>query len=210
MADFVYALLHDPETLRAEVHAHLEAERRDLRASEGQLRALRQELEKAEQETARLDRALIEGRITGERYDRYAADIDGRKRTAEQELDRLGDKELRTRELDDLEAQIEEYLEDLPYLVDRVPPVREYETVAPKRNEDESLPIYTLTPERIRRRSLEELQELHEGRLRKRDERYWGVYRLLGLKVVAHKDRTLELSWAGGCTSLRPWAPTRW
>ena len=204
VAEFIYALLHDPETLRSQVQARLDAERRELRGAEPQLRALRKELDRAEQETARLDRALVEGRITGERYDRLAAEIDGRRGTAERELERLSDKERRARELDELEDQIEEYLGDLPDLLDRSLPIREYETVPPERTEDGPPPIYTLTPERIRPRTPEEVQRLREERERARAERYRGAYRLLGLRLTAHKDGTLEISWTGGCRVLRP------
>jgi hypothetical protein len=43
-------------------------------------------------------------------------------------------------------ALVEEYLEDLPYLVDQIPLIREYETISAERTPENPLGIYTLTP----------------------------------------------------------------
>jgi hypothetical protein len=99
------------------------------------------------------------------------------------------------------------HLADLPHLIDRDLPVREYETVPPERGEDGSLPIYTLTPGRIRERTTEEVAELREQRERERAERYRWVYGLLGLRVVASRDGTLELGWRAGSEVLGPGEP---
>lgn len=100
---------------------------------------------------------------------------------------------------------MEDYLKDLPYLLDRSVPPQEYETVPPQHEpglDGELLPTYELSPERIRRRTPEEIEELCEKRERERAERYLWVYGLLGLRVVAHKDGTLELTWRAGSKLL--------
>ena len=56
----------------------------------------------------------------------------------------------RLREIEELPTLLEEYLEDLPHLVGRKPIVREYETASPEPTDDGTLPIFALTPERIR------------------------------------------------------------
>jgi archaeosine-15-forming tRNA-guanine transglycosylase len=43
-----------------------------------------------------------------------------------------------------------------------------------------------------------EMGELRHARERERAERYRGVYTDLDLRVVAHKDGTLELTWRAG------------
>ena len=40
--------------------------------------------------------------------------------------------------------------------------------------------------------------DLRSARERERAERYRGVYTTLGLRVVAHEDGTLELTWKAG------------
>jgi hypothetical protein len=99
------------------------------------------------------------------------------------------------------------HLADLPRLIDRTLPLREYETVPPERGEDGSLPIYSLTPERIRERTTEEVAELREQRERERAERYRWVYGLMGLRVVASRDGSLELTWRAGSEVLGPGEP---
>ena len=89
--------------------------------------------------------------------------------------------------------------------MDRSVPVQEYETVPPQPEAglDGELPIYELSPERIRRRTPEEIEELRKKHERERSERYLWVYGFLGLRAVAHKDGTLLVSGTfGGESSL--------
>ncbi len=72
---------------------------------------------------------------------------------------------------------------------------------------DGELPIYELSPERIRRRTPEEIEELRKKQGRERAERYLWVYGLLGLQVVAHKDGTLVVSGTFGGRKLAPGEP---
>ena len=58
-------------------------------------------------------------------------------------LEEVSDVEEQARRLREIPRLVEEYLTDLPYLIDRMPVIREYETVLPERAEDGSLPIYT-------------------------------------------------------------------
>ena len=69
----------------------------------------------------------------------------------------LADGETRLRELEELPQLVEEYLKELPALVDRMPVVREYETVPNPRTEENPSGLYTLTPERIRHLPEEEV-----------------------------------------------------
>jgi hypothetical protein len=49
------------------------------------------------------------------------------------------------------------------------------------------LPIFLLSPEMFRERTLEEMEELRSARERERAERYRGVYTTLGLRVSRTK-----------------------
>ena len=42
------------------------------------------------------------------------------------------------------------------------------------------------------------MEELRREQERERAERYRGVYTILGLRIVAHKDGALELTWKAG------------
>ncbi len=69
----------------------------------------------------------------------------------------LADGEQRLRELEELPTVVEGYLRDLPALMRPEIRVREYEAVAPERGEDGTLPVYTLTPDKIHRLPEEEV-----------------------------------------------------
>src|SRR3712207_4393456 len=58
--------------------------------------------------------------------------------------------------------------------------------------------MFRLSPEMFRERTAEEMEELRRIRERERAERYRGVYTTLGLRIVAHEDGTLELTWRAG------------
>ena len=93
----------------------------------------------------------------------------------------------------------EAYLRDLPDLVGRLRVVRDHRTVpaewTPATN---PLGLYRLTPDRIRRKTGEEI----EGELltaeNERSGRLRHVYEVIGLVVTAHKDGTLLLRWSLG------------
>ena len=119
----------------------------------------------------------------------------------EKRLAELADGEQRLRELEELPKLIEEYLREIPRLLDLKPVVREYETSAPEPTEGDPLgALYTITPDRIRFLPEEELAEKRRAVEEKRARRFRELYAMLDLKVVCHKDRALEVSWGAHCS----------
>ena len=80
--------------------------------------------------------------------------------------------------------------------------VREHVTVPPEPADDGAPSVYELTPERVRRRTPEEIAELRDAEERERGRRYRAAYDMLGLKVVARKDGTLEVSGTFGLREM--------
>jgi hypothetical protein len=116
--------------------------------------------------------------------------------------------ERRLRELEELPRLVEEYLRDLPYLVDRMPVVREYETVPPKREPgtDGSLPIYTLTPDRIRFLPEDEVAARKRDAEAARGARFRELYARLGLRAAVDRYGTLEITvGATNTKGVMPW-----
>jgi hypothetical protein len=111
----------------------------------------------------------------------------------EARLAMLAEGESRLHELQELPALVEVYLKDLPLLVDRMPVIREYETTGAERGEDGSLPVYTLTPDRIRHLPEEEVARMREAEAA-RGARFRELYAMLGLRVAVHADDTLEIT----------------
>ena len=112
----------------------------------------------------------------------------------EARLAMLADGESRLRELAELPLLVEEYLEDLPYLVDKMPVIREYETVGAERTQENPLGIYTLTPDRIRSLSEEEVAGRRRAAEAARGARFRELYAMLGLRAAIHADGTLEIT----------------
>jgi hypothetical protein len=195
VADFVLGLIHNPEVLRERVREQAAREKEALRDTRKQIAVLAQRVHEADAERDRYNRLYARGKLTDAEYDDYT----------NEELARLADARRNVEYLEELPQRVEEYLRDLPDLVEGTgTPVREYETVPPgqEAGPDGSLPIYTLTPECIRYRTPEELEELREKRERERAKRYGAAYAMLGLKVVAHHDGSLEITWRGGGCKL--------
>jgi hypothetical protein len=204
---FVYRLLHDPEALRRQVLRQLDLDRVSLGRVEEEAGSLLEQIAEADRERDGYLRLAAKGRITEEELDGYLAEIEQRKDAARRELGGLRDRRERLHRLDELAREVDEHLADLPHLIDREPVIREYETVPPEPRLEGELPVYELTPERIIRRTTEEVAELREQRYRERAERYRWVYGLLGLRVVARRDGTLELVWRAGSKVLSPGEP---
>ena len=208
VADFVLGLINNPEVLRERVREQAAREKAALRDTRKQIAALAQRVHEADSERDRYNRLYARGKLTDAEYDAYTNELDEKRNATEEELARLADARRHVEYLEELPQLVEEYLRDLPHLVDRKPLVREYETVPPEREPglepgpDGSLPIYTLGPERIRERTPEEVEELSERYERERTERYGATYAMLGLKVVAHQDGSLEITWRGGGCKL--------
>jgi hypothetical protein len=127
----------------------------------------------------------------------------------EARLTLLADGESRLRELEELPDLVDEYLKDLPHLVDHMPVIREYETVGAERTEDNPLGIYKLAHESIRYLGEEELEAERRDAEEERSARFRELYAMLGLEVVCHKDRTLEVTWGGDCTEWLGRGPTQ-
>ena len=147
-------------------------------------------------------RQQAEGLMSLEELRTHLSELNERGAEAERELAALRDTRRRIEELRAYPDLIEEYLREFPYLVhgrDRV--IRNYthteEHIEREREvlEEEGLPIFTLTPEMFRERKPEEMEELRRAHERERAERYRGVYTTLGLRVVAHADGALDLTW---------------
>lgn len=209
--DFVLGLLRNPDVLREQVEAQLEEERRGLAGTGRAVAKLRRELDDLRTERDGLiGRAARIASITDEDLDRQLSALDVRRGALEKELAGAGDHAVRLRELERVSAQVEDYLEDLPHLIDRLPVVRDYETVPEERTPDNPLGAYTLTPERIRYLSDEELVEQRTKAQAERSERFRKLYEALDLRVVCHQDLSLEVSWGGGrCSVLRGRMHTR-
>jgi DNA invertase Pin-like site-specific DNA recombinase len=205
VADFVLSLIHNPEVLRERVREQAAREKEALRDTRKQIATLAQRVHEADSERDRYNRLYARGKLTDAEYDGYTNELDEKRSATEEELARLADARRHVEYLEELPQLVEEYLHALPDLVEGTgAPIREYETVPPEREEgpDGSLPIYTLTPERIRYRTPEEIEALREKRERERAERYGAAYAMLALKVVAHHDGSLEIAWRGGGCKL--------
>ncbi|MDQ4105719.1 MAG: hypothetical protein M3157_00890 [Actinomycetota bacterium] len=99
---------------------------------------------------------------------------------------------------------VEEYLRELQGLIEGTgTPIREYETLPAERTAENPLGAYTLTPERIRHKDEEELETERRAALEQRRDRFREIYSALGLTVVCHQDRSLEIRWGNGCSEWR-------
>ena len=106
----------------------------------------------------------------------------------------LADGESRLRELEELPLLVEEYLEDLPYLVDKMPIIREYQVVGAERTPENPLGLYTLTLDRIRALPEEEVAGRRRDAEAARGARFRELYAMLGLRAAIHADGTLEIT----------------
>ena len=99
------------------------------------------------------------------------------------------------------------HLRDLPHLVGRESVVREYETVGAGRTEENPLGLYKLTRESIRYLGEEELEAKRREAEEEQAARFRELYAMLDLRVVCHKDRSLEVTWGGDCSE---WLSRGW
>lgn len=168
MREFVYRLLHDPESLRRQTLAQFELDRAGLGRVEEEAAFLLEQLAEADRERDGYLRLTAKGRISEEELDRYLTELEQRKDAARRELAGPADRRERLAKLEELTETVEEYLGDLPQII-------------------------------------------HGGQTsigaEHRAERYRWAYELLGLRVVAHRDRTLELTWRAGSEVLGPEEP---
>ena len=141
--------------------------------------------------------------ISDEDLERHLSGLGVRRGVLEAELGEAADVGARLRELEALAGRVDEYLADLPGLLDRHAVFRKYETVPAKRTEENPNGLYLLTPDRIRRLSEEEIERREREARATRSRGFRDLYEVLDLRVVAHKDRSLEVTWSGGEDTLR-------
>ena len=78
-------------------------------------------------------------------------------------------------------------------MMERMPLVRDYETVPPEPPGDGTLPIYALTAERIRYLDHEEVARGERGAEAARGARFRELYAMLGLRAAVRADGTLDI-----------------
>lgn len=192
VARFVVGLLENPEALRERIEEQAAGEQRRLREADGELRRWRTHLRGIEVEREKLVDRLLEERIRETEFDARAAKLDADREATEREIEGLRGGEERLRELEELPRRVEEFLRDLPYLADRQRPVSGSELITGAGE------LTQLTPATVRERTGEELEALQRRSEDERKQRLRWFYEVLGLRVVAHPDGTLELSWSFG------------
>lgn len=198
---FVLGLLHNPETLRAKVEEQVDKERDALRNTGREARRIRGRLDKLEIMEDNYHDQQAEGLLSMDRLRTKLSAISEERAGLERRFTELADGEQRLRELEALPKMVEEYLRDLPYLLNLKPVIREYETSVPESTNDDPLGgLYKLTPERIRTLTEEQLAEKRSAVEVKQARRFRELYAMLNLKVVCHKDRSLEVSWGADCS----------
>ena len=82
----------------------------------------------------------------------------------------------------------------MPYLADKMPVIREYETVGAESTPENPLGIYTLTPDKIRPLPEEEVAGRRRAAETARGARFRELYVMLGLRAAIHADGTLEIT----------------
>ena len=144
------------------------------------------------------------GHVVGgvdEDLDRHFTGLEIRRNTLKAEIDNADHVSTKLREVEELRERVDEYLGDLPDLLDRSTLVRSYETVPVEKTKENPLGVFILTPDRIRYLPREEVER--RERKAKRSQGFRELYETLDLRVVAHKDHSLEVTWSSGQTNLR-------
>lgn len=201
--NFALRLIEDPDTLREQVEQQARAEReqkpwlRDAREAA----SARERLAKLELVEDRYRDQQAEGLITMEKLREKLDALREEREGLQARLAMLADGEQRLRELEELPRLVEEYLRDLPYLVDRKPVIREYETVPPEREPENPLGIYELTPDRIRFLPEVEVAARRRDAEAARGARFRELYAKLGLRAAVDRHGTLEIT--VGATNTR-------
>jgi hypothetical protein len=202
---YVLELLSNPEVMRQHVEQQLESEIAALCNPERKIKAWMDRLEEADRMRVAYQRQQAERLMSLEELRAHLSELDERRAEAESELAALRYSRQRLDELRAYSDLIDEHLRELPHLVDgREKLIREYayteehEERKRKAREEGRLPIFPISPEMFRERTPEEMEEFRCAEERERAERYQGVYTSLGLRVIAHSDGTLELTWRAG------------
>ncbi len=196
---FVLGLIEDPGTLREKVEEKAAHERAVLLAADKEARRAHERLAKLEIMEDGYSAQQAEGLITMARLREKLGGLAEERANLERRLAELRDSGQRLRDLERLPDLVEEYLADLPEIIGHEPVVREYETVPTDRTPDNPLGVYTLTPERVRFLSEAELAQKRSAAEAERAARLQRLYEMLDLRVTAHKDGTLEVTWGLDC-----------
>jgi site-specific DNA recombinase len=189
---FALDLIKNPDTLRKNVEDQARRMKESMRNPECEAAILYRQMDRAEQDRDNLIRLFRTGRITEEEYDAHSAEIDQQKAAAERELDRLSSVQDRIQALEELPELVEGYLKDLPYLMES----RRYKLVwdgePPQR-----LPSGAPKPYRVGGPDDPWLHNPPKKIIDQKAEaaKWRGLYQDLGLKVIAYKDGSLEISW---------------
>ena len=193
---FALRLIEDRDALRGRVEQQARAERE----SEPWLRDAR-EAANARERLARLE--IVEDNYRDQQAEglitmaKLREKLDGTREERERlraRLAMLADGEIRLRELEEFPRLVEEYLKELPYLMKRMPVVREYETVPNERTEENTSGLYTLTPERIRHLPEEEVGAKRLAAEAARGARFRELYALLDLRVAVYANGDLDVT----------------
>ncbi|HEX5850633.1 MAG TPA: hypothetical protein VFY59_15665, partial [Rubrobacter sp.] len=206
---YVLDLIRNPEILREQVEAEAAREKAALRDTRKQVAALAHRLAETVAERDRYNRLYARGKLTDDEYDAYTAEVAERKKAAEDELAKLEDAKRYVEYLDTVPRLVEDYLKELPQMIDDVPRIREYVIRDEYKGAGTNghLRPQIVVPGMHRKRTPEEMKVLRDEAERERIGRYRRAYEMLDLKVVAYPDGTLEISWTGGGCKL---SGTRW
>jgi site-specific DNA recombinase len=202
-------LIRDPEVMMRHVRQDIEREKERLKSADRERAVWTDELVKVERKRDSLIEMRAEGDITKDEFRQKAAELDARKLAAERELASLKDVDASLKDLEALPSLIEEYIQELPQMIDYMPRIRE-STLSDEhkaqlerdRRNGHGLKPYLVVPGTYRKRTPEEMEELRQEAERERGQRYRGLYELLDLKVVAFKDKSLEVTGTFGIDKI--------
>jgi len=194
-------LTRRPEVMMRHVQQDIEREKERLKRADQERAVWTEELIKLERKRGALIEMRTEGDISKDEFRQKAAELDARKSAAERELASLEDADASLQYLEALPSIIEEYIRELPQMIDELPRIREH-TLSDERkaqlerdrHNGHGLKPYPVVPGTYRKRTPEEMEELRKEAERERAGRYRKLYERLGLKVVAFKDKTLEVT----------------
>jgi hypothetical protein len=194
-------LIRHPEVMMERVREDVGREKERLKNATREKVAWVAELAEIERKRDAYEEMRADRDITKDKFRKKVAELDARKTAAERELEVLKANDGRMDELDSLPGLIEEYIRELPYLVQGPQRIIRDHVVKEEFGKDAFEP-YLLTPEIFRERTPEEKEELRQAEETKRGLRYRAMYDLLNLKIVAQKDGTLEVSGTFGVRSM--------
>jgi hypothetical protein len=199
----VLGFLSRPEEVRRRAESYVESERERIKGAQRDFHGREERLRKLEERRGALIDLAVDGTITREDLRVKLAALNAEREGLKRELSALRDAGEEDERLRELPALAESLARDLPYLLERTPPVRDHETIPEERTEENPLGMYRLTPERVRSLPEEQVEERRRLAEENRAARYRAAFEDLGLRVVAHPDGTLEASWRFGAAMLR-------